>query len=90
MGLTDSSSPRLAAGCRLKSVEGSQMVLFPEGALRVAGTGQRILALCDGRHTFLELISELEGQHPDSDAATIRTDTARFLEDLHDRRILDY
>ena len=66
------------------------MVLFPEGALRVRGTGERILALCDGERTFAELVGALEREYGAGETRSIRTDTARFLEQLRDKRILDY
>ena len=66
------------------------MVLFPEGALRVRGTGERILELCDGERTFAELVAELARDYGASEASTIRADTARFLEQLHEKRIVDY
>jgi pyrroloquinoline quinone biosynthesis protein D len=90
MGPADSSRPRLAAGCRLREVDGARLVLFPEGALRVRGTGERILALCDGQRTFAELVALLERDYSASAAGVIRAETARFLEQLHDKRILDY
>ena len=86
----DSSKPRLAAGCRLRLIEGGRVVLFPEGALRIRGTGERILELCDGERTFAQLVAELERDYTSGDVSAIRSDTAHFLEQLHDKRILDY
>jgi pyrroloquinoline quinone biosynthesis protein D len=65
-------------------------VLFPEGAIRVQGTGQRILELCDGERTFAELVAELQQEYSEADPAVIRADACRFLEQLHDKRIVDF
>ena len=88
-GLLDSSKPRLAAGCRWGG-EAAPVVLFPEGAIRVQGTGQRILELCDGERTFAELVAELQQEYSEADPAVIRADACRFLEQLHDKRIVDF
>ena len=88
-GLLDSSKPRLAPGCRWGG-EAARVVLFPEGAIRVQGTGQRILELCDGERTFAELVAELQQEYSEADPAVIRADACRFLEQLHDKRIVDF
>jgi len=92
---SDTSQPRLAAGCRwgptTKIANGEErVILFPEGAIRVQGTGRQILELCDGELTFGELVARLHRQYCVSDDAQIREDAARFLEQLHDKRIVDY
>ena len=89
-GLLDSSKPRLAPGCRWGGPEAAPVVLFPEGAIRVQGTGQRILELCDGERTFAELVAELQQEYSEADPAVIRADACRFLEQLHDKRIVDF
>jgi len=88
-GPSDSSKPKLAAGCRWGGSEGAKVVLFPEGAIRVQGTGLRILELCDGDHTFAEVVTELQQQYTQA-GARIRDDAMRFLEQLHEKRIVDY
>jgi pyrroloquinoline quinone biosynthesis protein D len=89
-GLLDLSKPRLAPGCRWGGPEAAPVVLFPEGAIRVQGTGQRILELCDGERTFAELVAELQQEYSEADPAVIRADACRFLEQLHDKRIVDF
>ena len=88
--LVDLSKPRLAPGCRWGGPEAAPVVLFPEGAIRVQGTGQRILELCDGERTFAELVAELQQEYSEADPAVIRADACRFLEQLHDKRIVDF
>jgi len=86
----DSSKPKLATGCRWGGAESARVVLFPEGAIRVQGTGRRILELCDGERTFSELIVQLQQEYSKADAIVIRADACRFLEQLHDKRIVDF
>jgi pyrroloquinoline quinone biosynthesis protein D len=89
-GLLDSSKPKLAPGCRWGGAEAARVVLFPEGAIRVQGTGRRILELCDGERTFSELIVQLQQEYSEADAIVIRADASRFLEQLHEKRIVDF
>jgi pyrroloquinoline quinone biosynthesis protein D len=86
----DSSQPRLAAGCRWGGTEEKRVILFPEGAIQLQGTGLQVLERCDGQRTFFEIIGELQGQYAASDPAKIRDDIAKFLEQLQQKRIVDY
>lgn len=88
--LTDSNIPRLAAGCRWGGTEDEPVVLFPEGAIRVQGTGLLILQLCDGQRSLADIIKELESQFILAQPGKIRGDVIAFLEQLHEKRILDY
>jgi coenzyme PQQ biosynthesis protein PqqD len=91
----DSSRPRLAAGCRWGAEnktgrEDVRVILFPEGAIKLQGTGRQILEHCDGQRTFIQIIEELQAQFADADPAKIRTDISQFLEQLRHKRIVDY
>jgi coenzyme PQQ biosynthesis protein PqqD len=86
----DMSRPRLAAGCRWGGSGEEGTILFPEGAIKVQGTGKKILEHCDGQHTFLQIVEELQKHYTASDPAHIREDVAKFLEALHQKRIVDY
>ena len=91
----DSSQPHLAAGCRWgaeskSGAERARMVLFPEGVIRLQGTGLQVLARCDGERTFGLIIGELQAQFADADPAKIRADISQFLEQLRLKRIVDY
>jgi pyrroloquinoline quinone biosynthesis protein D len=92
---TDTSQPRLAAGCRWgpSSKSGSEetrMVLFPEGAIKLQGTGRQVLERCDGQRTFAEIIAELQTEFGKTDPEKIRSDIGLFLEQLQKKRIVDY
>ena len=56
---SDSSQPRFASGCRWGTQGEERVVLFPEGMIRVQGTGQNILELCDGQRTVQEIVTAL-------------------------------
>ena len=60
--LTDASVPKFAAGCRWGGTTEAPVVLFPEGAIRVEGTGRIILELCDGHFSLAEIVQKLETQ----------------------------
>ena len=85
------SRPRLARGCRLSEQEGQEAALLvPEGAMRLNPSGLRILQYCDGLHTFAEIVSELASHFPGTPTGHIEQDTATFLEQLQERRAVDY
>ena len=90
----DASQPRLAAGCRWgpESKTGSEerVILFPEGAIKLQGTGRQVLEQCDGQRTFAEIIAELQKQFAVADPEKIRADISIFLEQLQRKRIVDY
>jgi pyrroloquinoline quinone biosynthesis protein D len=89
----DSSQPRLAAGCRwgAESKAGEErVILFPEGAIKLQGTGRQILERCDGQRTFAQIIAELQAEFSVADPAKIRNDISQFLEQLRHKRIVDY
>ena len=88
--IAETSKPALAVGCRWGGSQEDPMLLFPEGAMKVQGTGLAILQLCDGQRTFLEIVEELHGRYFGSDAQRIREDASKFLEQLHEKRIVDY
>ncbi len=86
----DSAQPRLAAGCRWGGSEQDRVILFPEGAIKLQGTGRQVLERCDGQRTFGQIIGELQAQFADADPAKIRADINQFLEQLQRKRIVDY
>jgi coenzyme PQQ biosynthesis protein PqqD len=86
----DASQPRLATGCRWGGTEENRMILFPEGAIKLQGTGRQVLERCDGRRTFGDIIAELEKEFGTTDPAKIRADIGIFLEQLQNKRIVDY
>jgi coenzyme PQQ biosynthesis protein PqqD len=88
--LTDASIPKFAAGCRWGGTAEAPVVLFPEGAIRVEGTGRIILELCAGQFSLAEIVQKLEAQFIPAPKEKIRADVRTFLERLHAKRIIDY
>lgn len=91
----DASQPRLAPGCRWgpaqkTGTEEERVILFPEGAIKLQGTGRQVLERCDGTRTFGEIIAELQAQFKDAQPGKIRSDISIFLEQLQKKRIVDY
>jgi coenzyme PQQ biosynthesis protein PqqD len=90
MPIDDLSKPSLAIGSKWGGTEEDPIVLYPEGAMKIHGTSLAILALCDGERTFADLVEELKRQYFGADPQRIRDDAARFLETMHEKRIVDY
>jgi coenzyme PQQ biosynthesis protein PqqD len=87
---TDASQPRLATGCRWGGTEEDRMILFPEGAMKLIGTGRQVLERCNGQRTFGEILTELQKEFDKTDPEKIRADISMFLEQLQRKRIVDY
>lgn len=87
----DASRPRLAAGCRWADANGAErMLLFPEGAIRLQGTGRETLERCDGQRTVQQIVVELQALYCGSDPARIREEVSSFLQQLQLKRIVDF
>jgi coenzyme PQQ biosynthesis protein PqqD len=79
----------LAPGCRIDAREGhEELLLIPEGALRLAGPARDILELCNGERALGEIVQELRRRHPSEDARRIETETVEFLEQMVDRGVV--
>ena len=90
MPIADTSKPVLAVGCKWSGSKEDPTVLFPEGAIKVQGTGLAILSLCDGQRAFSEILAELQRQYFGADPKRVHDDAAKFLEQLREKRIVDY
>jgi pyrroloquinoline quinone biosynthesis protein D len=85
------SKPRLAAGCRWAEANGAErMLLFPEGAMRLQGTGREILERCDGERSVEEIVEELLAQYKTGDRSRIEKEVSDFLEKLQQKRVVDF
>src|ERR1043166_5853161 len=87
---SDTSQPRLAAGCRWGGTEQDRVILFPEGAIKLQGTARQVLERCDGQRTSGDIIAELQKEFGTTDPEKIRADISAFLEQLQKKRIVDY
>jgi pyrroloquinoline quinone biosynthesis protein D len=85
------SRPQLAPGCRLSESPGSEASLMvPEGILKLTGSGRAIIALCDGRRTFSEIVAELVSSSRRAPEDRIQQDTGAFLTRLRDRGVVEF
>jgi len=88
--ITRDSVLRLAPGCRLSAAGGPEdLLLIPEGALRLKGPARSIVELCDGVRTLAEIVKDLQQRHLSEDAAKIETEAAALLARLRDRGVLE-
>lgn len=89
-GIAGDSVPRLARGCRVSTAEGQEdMLLVPEGALRLKGPGRFIVELCNGERTVRQIVQELTQRFSDADAATIESEVGAFLARLRERGAIE-
>ena len=89
--LAPTGRPKLRPGCRLREPAGeSDLLLIPEGALRLAGPGKKIVERCDGRHTLDDIIRELKAEFPSAEPARIEVEVNTFLDRLLQKRVIDF
>lgn len=86
----ESNLPRLATGCRWTGEGEIRTLLFPEGALRLQGTGRAIVERCDGQHTLLQIVEELQATFNASDPEKIRNDVFMFIERLQQKGVVSF
>jgi coenzyme PQQ biosynthesis protein PqqD len=83
--------PRLAPGCRLNEAGGPEdLLLIPEGALRLKGPARTIVELCDGERRLSDIVEELQRRYPSAQPAKIETEAVALLARLRDRGALEY
>ena len=82
MGLTPDARPRLWRLARLSfdPVRDQPVLLYPEGAMLLNGTGAAILELCDGQRTLAEIAGELGARYGGADLLADVTDYLNTLE----------
>lgn len=84
------SYPTLASKARLQidRVSKEPILLYPEGVLQLNQSGALIASLCDGQHTFLELLQEIARRYRTS-PAVLRYDVSEFLRLLFEQSLLE-
>ncbi len=84
------SQPRLRAGCRLSQTpQQGDVLLIPEGVLRLAGPGRKIVERCDGSRNVADIIRELQAEFASTDPARIESEVHIFLERLHQKGVVE-
>ena len=90
-GAPPDRKPTLRAGCRLSDSPGqADMLLIPEGALRLKGTSLKIVELCDGQRSIAEIVRELQTLYPSAPPAQIAEQVAEFLERLRAKSVVEF
>jgi len=84
------SHPRLAPGVRLGENNQQHVLLMPERALRLNGPSLEIVQRCDGQHTVLQIISDLQQIYSKAEPKKVETDILAYLALLHDKRAIDF
>jgi len=83
--------PKLIRNCRLSESQAQgDMLVMPEGAIRLKGTSTEIVALCDGVRSVEDILIILKAKYPAKDPAELETETMDFLETLRNKRVLDF
>jgi pyrroloquinoline quinone biosynthesis protein D len=80
------ATPRLAPGCRLHPTE--DVMLIPEGTLKLQGSARDILAHLDGKRSVTAIVDELVRQYEDVDSDDIRQDVLSLLERMEQRGVV--
>jgi pyrroloquinoline quinone biosynthesis protein D len=89
--ISDTSVPRLALGCRIRTVSPDEtMLLVPEGALRLKGSASEVISLIDGRRSIGEITALLLEKHSPNDSPRIIAEVKQFLGKLNARSVLLY
>ncbi len=88
--MTDLSTgkPRLKPGCRLAPA--GDVLLIPEGVLRLQGPGARILRACDGTKAVREIVDELLREFPSAESTKVSEETTAFLTRLAERGVVEF
>jgi pyrroloquinoline quinone biosynthesis protein D len=89
--IADTRVPRLAVGCRVRTVSADEaMLLVPEGALKLKGAASEIIGLIDGQRSVEAITIELQQKHAAIEASQITAEVKQFLDKLHARSVLLY
>lgn len=80
--------PLLKPGCRLSPA--GDVLLIPEGALRLQGPASRILTACDGSKTVPEIVATLAEEFPAADQSRVTEETSSFLAKLLERAVIKF
>jgi pyrroloquinoline-quinone synthase len=79
------TKPRLAAAAQLR--EGEPLVVLPERAVKLTGSGREILAACSGTRSVEEIAAFRRAPHPD--AENVERDCYEFLEQMEKLGVIE-
>lgn len=83
--------PALASRVRLQTdpVDGSPVLLYPEGLLKLNETAHEVLSRCDGQKTVGDIIAALSAEYEVA-AEELSTDVIESLAHFHHRQIVTF
>ena len=85
-----SSRPKLRSGCRLSdSAQQGDVLLIPEGVLRLVGPGRKIVERCDGQHTLDDIVRDLKAEFPSVAPERIEAEVTTFVDRLNKKGALE-
>jgi len=86
-----SAYPRLAAKTRLQTdkVSGEPVLLYPEGVVLLNGPSAAITQLCDGTHSFTEILEQLAKDYHIT-PGEISEDVCAYIHNLHQQSLLEF
>ncbi len=76
------------AQLRDEASKGGAMVVLPERAVKLGGSGPEILALCDGARSTREVARAVQARHPD--AAGVWDEAHDFVDEMSRAGVLDF
>ena len=77
--------PRLARAAQLRAHE--DLVVLPERAVKLSGSGREILSTCDGARSVEEVAAWMRGRHPEPES--IERDCYEFLEQMEKLGVIE-
>ena len=88
--LTPTVRPTLAPKARVQidKVSGESVLLYPEGVVMLNETGAAIVRLCDGQHTFTEIVAEL-AQHYQMGPDLLQDDVGEYIIRLYRHSLME-
>ena len=82
--------PKLSTKARLQTdkVSGEPVLLYPEGVVLLNASSVAITRLCDGTHSFPEILAKLAEQY-NVQASQIEGDVGEFIFNLHQQSLVE-
>ncbi|MEO8737458.1 MAG: PqqD family peptide modification chaperone [Edaphobacter sp.] len=80
------SIPGLAPGCRLHPTE--DVLLVPEGTLKLSGPSRDILTRLDGKQTVTAIVDNLLQGYAGANYSEVRRDVLALLERMEQRGVV--
>ena len=81
---------RLSSKSRVRTdkITGKPALLYPEGVLLLNPTGAAIVELCDGQHTFAEMVTQLAERYS-APYDKLLPDVTEYLGRLRERGVVE-